>query len=195
MKQLTARQHEVLEYISAYSEKKGYSPTLREIMDHFSISLGTAAKFIRILKEKGAIAHSEKKWRGIRLSQDEEKADSRKIPIIGHLTKGEKIELFIQPKQLAFPQLLPEEGIYYGFISKTDSFSNKGILAGDIIIVETASEPSDHAFLLITKNEAAFFGHLIKEHSAIVTDDGQIPIDEAVIRGRIVLLFRSYSLC
>lgn len=193
MKQLTSRQHEILEYISLYHDKKGYSPTLRDIRNHFSISLGTAAKFIRILKEKGAITISEKKWRGIRLAQDDEKLDVRKIPIIGQLTQGEKIELFIQPKQINFPSyLLPENGTYYGFISKTDSFSKKGILKDDLVIIETTQEAEDNTLLLITKNEAVFLGHLIKEKATVIIDDTQIGIDEAVIRGRVVWLLRSY---
>ena len=39
MKQITERQKEVLTFISEFTEENAYPPTVREIGDHFQISL------------------------------------------------------------------------------------------------------------------------------------------------------------
>ena len=39
MKGITDRQKEVLNFISSYTEENSYPPTVRDISDHFDISL------------------------------------------------------------------------------------------------------------------------------------------------------------
>ena len=39
MKQITGRQQEVLDFISSFTKENNYPPTVREIGEHFNISL------------------------------------------------------------------------------------------------------------------------------------------------------------
>ena len=53
MKQITERQKEVLTFISEFTEENSYPPTVREIGDHFEISLRAVQDHIAALQKKG----------------------------------------------------------------------------------------------------------------------------------------------
>ena len=56
MKGLTKRQNEIVHYISEYINIHRFSPSYREIMEHFGFtSLGTVYKHVQVLKRKGMI--------------------------------------------------------------------------------------------------------------------------------------------
>ena len=56
MKKITERQKEVLTYISNYTEENSYPPTVREISDHFGISLKAIQDHITALQKKGFLS-------------------------------------------------------------------------------------------------------------------------------------------
>jgi SOS-response transcriptional repressor LexA len=63
---LTARQLEVLDFIRAYRATNGYSPTMREIRDHFGwTSYGTVARHVVLLLKKGALSQDRNQKRGL----------------------------------------------------------------------------------------------------------------------------------
>ena len=54
---LTKRQKEILDFIRAYREEEGISPTQREIREKFHLSsFGTVQKHLKRLEEKGALS-------------------------------------------------------------------------------------------------------------------------------------------
>ena len=50
MKQITGRQQEVLDFISSFTKENNYPPTVREIGEHFSISLRAVQDHIAALQ-------------------------------------------------------------------------------------------------------------------------------------------------
>ena len=54
MKQITDRQKEVLEFIADFTETNVYPPTVREISEHFGISLRAVQDHIAALQPCGA---------------------------------------------------------------------------------------------------------------------------------------------
>ena len=53
MKGITDRQKEVLNFISEYTEANAYPPTVRDIGEHFGISLRAVQDHIAALQKKG----------------------------------------------------------------------------------------------------------------------------------------------
>ena len=53
MKEITARQKEVLDFISESTKENNYPPTVREIGSHFGISLRAVQDHIAALQKKG----------------------------------------------------------------------------------------------------------------------------------------------
>ena len=61
---VTKRQKEVLDYITAYSARFGYAPTLAEIGHHFGLtSLATVHKHLKNLEEKRLVSALSKQTR------------------------------------------------------------------------------------------------------------------------------------
>ena len=68
MNDLTDRQREVLDFIVAHKASEGWSPTLREIGDHFGIAIHAVAIHLRALEKKGAIQRKPNSPRAIKVT-------------------------------------------------------------------------------------------------------------------------------
>ena len=86
MEQLTARQQEVLEIVTAYVDQFGYAPSLREIGKKLGIS-GTLGvmKHLEALEKKGYLRRQEGSTRGITLTSHSQAAS---LPIVGIVRAG-----------------------------------------------------------------------------------------------------------
>ncbi len=62
---LTPKQKKTLDYLSSFSEKRGYMPSLKEISDHFNIAIVSAYERIRHLENKGRIQKTKGRPREI----------------------------------------------------------------------------------------------------------------------------------
>ncbi len=71
MKRLTARQKEILDFISRMVEEKGYPPTVREVADRFTISVKGSYDHIKALEKKGQIECGPGRSRAIRVLSHE----------------------------------------------------------------------------------------------------------------------------
>ena len=58
MRQITDRQKEVLAFIADFTEDNVYPPTVREISDHFNISLRAVQDHIAALQKKAIFPQS-----------------------------------------------------------------------------------------------------------------------------------------
>ena len=95
MKEITERQKEILNFISDYQEENSYPPTVREIGDHFGVSIRAVQDHITALQKKGFISQTQKKSRSIKVLIDERKKDSSmfldKVPVIGTIAAGKPL--------------------------------------------------------------------------------------------------------
>ena len=67
MKGITDRQKEVLTFISSYTDANGYPPTVREISEHFGISIRAVQDHILALQKKGFLSQAQKRARSIKV--------------------------------------------------------------------------------------------------------------------------------
>ena len=92
MKGITDRQKEVLNFISEYTEANAYPPTVRDIGEHFGISLRAVQDHIAALQKKGYLAQSQKRARSIRVLSDcRDRAPELfvgKVPLLGTVAAG-----------------------------------------------------------------------------------------------------------
>ena len=100
---LTKRQAETLNYIRAFTRKKGYSPSYREIADHFGLSaVSTIAKHVKSLKEQGLIAHKWNRSRSLTtIPTQTSSATSRliEVPLLGNIPAGPLQEIHASKDQ------------------------------------------------------------------------------------------------
>jgi len=134
MEELTPRQRQVLDFVTACLERRGYPPTLREIAAHLGIrgTLG-AAKHLDALERKGLLRKSPGSSRGLSLTGRGTPAVS--LPIVGTVRAGalqpavEEIEGYfaVDPGHL--------KGGAFFLRVKGDSMIGAGILEGDLALV------------------------------------------------------------
>ncbi|HET6610897.1 MAG TPA: transcriptional repressor LexA [Kofleriaceae bacterium] len=100
MEGLTIRQRDILDFITASIDERGYPPTLREIGLHFGIrSTNGVSDHLRALEKKGFLAREDLKSRAMRparrLPRPEPAPamgdDMVSIPIVGRVAAGEPL--------------------------------------------------------------------------------------------------------
>ena len=67
MTTLTARQIEVLDFVRSYAQGRGYSPSVRDVAEHFGTVPSGAKGHLDALERKGAITRTPGIARSIRI--------------------------------------------------------------------------------------------------------------------------------
>src|SRR3989339_84544 len=156
MNTLTKRQKEILDYVSEYIQKNGYSPYYEEISEKFGLSaLSTVHEHITELVDKGYLEKDERKERGLYLPK--KRKQYLEIPLVGQIACGQPIEAIEDKEEVikvAREQSL--RGNLYALRAKGDSMIGDGIFDGDIIIAkkQESAENGDTVVAILDDNQA-----------------------------------------
>lgn len=141
MKNLTKRQRELIDYIHNFITNNRYSPSYREIGQHFGFnSLGSVYKHITTLKKKGFLFSESKVTRSITTVNEPsptQKPSEISIHFIGYIAAGIPIQTFSQTQQIQVPSNYvhsPDET--YALRAQGDSLAEEMIADGDVLLVE-----------------------------------------------------------
>ena len=156
MEPLTEKQQKVLKYIENRLEKND-PPSQREVARHFHLAQNAVFQLITYLRKKGYLEASSG-HRGLRLSKEYlEKVNKPKgLPLVGTVAAGrpilaeENIERFLDPGEIFEPTART-------FILKItgDSMVDVGIMDGDFVVVEPASEIGNGQIGVVLVNDEA----------------------------------------
>jgi repressor LexA len=173
MRGITDRQKEVLNYISAYTEENSYPPTVRDISEHFGISLRAVQDHILALQKKGFLSQSQKKARSIRVLSDcrekEPETFIGKVPVLGTVAAGkpllseENLDGYVN---LTEPFVRPGKS-YFALRVRGQSMINAGILDGDLAVVEQSSTAQDGQIIVAVIDDAITLKRYYKESGRI----------------------------
>lgn len=158
-KGLTKRQRELVDYIQDFITNNRYSPSYREIGQHFGFtSLGTVYKHISTLKKKGILFSESKVSRSLITVHEPTQPQSSEItiPFIGHISAGMPIQTFPQTQQIQVPSnyvLAPDKT--YALRAQGDSLAEEMIIDGDVLLVEVRYEahPGETVVALINGHD------------------------------------------
>ncbi len=204
MKELTERQREVLSFITQYVSKHAYPPTIREIADHFSISVKGAYDHLGALKKKNRLRLGDKRSRTIEVikNEDEENAaaQSMNVPILGDVAAGRPILAEENwDGTVPVPQsMLRKGGQYFALRVRGDSMERAGIVDGDLAVVEKREIARDGEIVVAVVEEAVTLKRFFKESSRIrlqPENPAYSPIycQDVRILGRLTCLIRKYA--
>jgi repressor LexA len=200
MKELTARQKEVLSFFEKYTGKHPYPPTIREIADYFTISVKGAHDHITALKKKGYLKQTGKQSRTLALVKDSGASDYIKIPILGTVAAGRPIlsaENF-DGTVLVHPSMLKKGRGYFALKVRGDSMSEVGINDGDTAIVEKQNTFRNGEIAVAQiDDEAVTLKRIFRENTRIrlqPENPAYQPIysQNVKILGRLAKIIRSY---
>ena len=204
MKNLTNRQKEVLEFIPRFTDENGYPPTVREIGDHFDISLRAVQDHIAACQKKGYLSQCQKRSRSIRVLKNEEgvsetKAFTSRIPLLGTVAAGkpllseENVDGYVT---IAEPFVRPGK-TYFALRVRGSSMINAGILEGDLAIIEKADVASEGQIVVAVVDNAITLKRFYREENRIRLqpenpDFQPIYTNDAHLAGIMVGLVRTY---
>jgi len=199
MNTITKRQKEILDYVSEYIQKNGYSPYYEEIGEKFGLSaLSTVHEHIAELVDKGYLEKDERKERGLYLPK--KRKQYLEIPLVGQIACGHPIEAIEEKEEVikvAREQSL--RGNLYALRAKGDSMINEGVFDGDIIIAkkQSTADNGDTVVAIIDDNKATLKKIYIENNKIRLqpANPKYEPIyrKEAEIRGVVVKIIRNFK--
>ena len=203
MKELTKRQKEVLSFIAAYIKSHSYPPTIREIGDHFSISVKGAYDHIAALKRKHCLKQDNNRSRtmGLVLSKvDEDLGTISKIPIVGTVAAGTPIlsEENWEGTITLHQSMLKKNKVYFAVRVRGDSMSGAGIMDGDMAIIEKMAVVKNGEIAVAVIDDAVTLKRFFKENARIKLqaenpDYKPIYCQDVRILGRLSQIIRHYK--
>jgi repressor LexA len=197
---LTKRQKEIIDYINAFTDEYGYSPSYREIGDHFGLSsTATVAEHIQNLQENGYLKTDPNEARSIEIIANE-KASAIFLALAGLITAGEPIEAVEQKEKRAVPaDLVKDESQAFVLKVKGQSMIEEGIFDGDYVIVEKNPHPRNgQVVVALLDNTYATLKKFYKESNRIrlqPANSSMKPIfaKNVLVQGIVRAVIRKYS--
>lgn len=133
---VTARQRQVLEFISHYQEIHKQPPTIAEIGKQFKMSSSASVHSILMaLEREGLIKRIPNVSRGIELIDKETAGDTYEIPLLGTVAAGQPIEAILTHDTVSVPRDMIGQGRTFALRVRGDSMIEENIQDGDTIIV------------------------------------------------------------
>ena len=140
---LTERQKEIVDFLREYRERRGISPTQKEICERFGFSsFGTVQKHIRLLLEKGVLVRDWNKRRSLLVADDPPEGAplAVELPLVGRIAAGSPIESLDAKESVAVPELLTHRKGNFVLLVRGDSMVGDGIFDGDYVVIEPREE-------------------------------------------------------
>ena len=169
MKGITDRQQQVLDYIVDYTEENSYPPTVRDISEHFGISLRAIQDHIAALQKKGYLSQREKKARSLKVlagaREKEPELFVGRVPMLGTVAAGrpllceENLDGYVN---LTEPFVRPGKS-YFALRVRGESMINAGILDGDLAVVEQSTTAVDGQIIVAVIDNAITLKRYYKE--------------------------------
>jgi repressor LexA len=201
MKELTERQKEILSFIADYLKNYSYPPTIREIAEHYHISVKGAHDHVTALRKKGFLRQVDKRPRtmGLTHAMPEKPPELVEIPLLGSVAAGAPIlaEENFDGNIVLHRTMLRKNQKYFALKVIGDSMSGAGILEGDTAIIEKHHIVQNGDIAVAVIDEAVTLKRFYKESARIrlqAENPAYRPIysHDVKILGRLYTIIRSY---
>ena len=168
---LTKRQKEIFDFIGKYARKYGYPPTVREIGKAVGLhSSSTVHAHLANLEKSGFLRRDPTKPRAIELLVDKARKAIKPdgLPLVGQVAAGEPLlaEENIE-EYLEIPDVIGGEDGDYILRIRGESMKGAGIIEGDFVVVQRASDASDGEIVVALIGEEATVKRFFRESDHI----------------------------
>lgn len=141
---LYRRQRQIVDFISQFIQKNGYSPTLQEIADAIGVSsLATIHEHLQALVKKKVIKKYEGAVRGLELIDSKlSSLGTLELPIMGFIAAGRPIQPYTDPNATLriSPTMVSGKKRSFVLQVKGDSMIEEGIFDCDYVVIEETGE-------------------------------------------------------
>ena len=180
MRELTARQREVLEFIRAFGERHGVPPTVREIGEKFRFTARAAFDHLRALERKGMLERRVTGKRASRLlvlpaqkgaRRSEASGGHPGIPVLGRIAAGAPITAVESHEDMIplRPEWLGAGGQdVFALRVRGDSMIDAHIVDGDLVLVRKQESAGSGDIVAAMLDGEATVKRLAREGGAVV---------------------------
>ncbi|HEY1074554.1 MAG TPA: transcriptional repressor LexA [Patescibacteria group bacterium] len=200
---LTPRQREILDYITGFVDSNDYSPSYREIAEHFNLSsTATIAEHIETLKTKGYLRDDLSGVRSLQIQAPEPRQEDllheMAIPLLGSIAAGLPIEAIRTNETIDIPRDMAGKKVF-ALKVRGDSMIEDGIMEGDYVIIEACDNPrnGDIVVALLDRDNVTlkrFYRE--KDHVRLQPANKKykpIRVKKVVIQGRVKGVIRKFD--
>ena len=213
MKELSAKQRRILEYIRDFIGEGDYPPSIRQIQEACDISSTSVVDYnLRILERLGYIRHDREVSRAIELLQPGGRRPRVvPVPIIGTIAAGQPIPVPSADTWQSFdreetievsPEMLGNREQVYALRVKGNSMIDALVNDGDIVLMQTATTARDGEMVAawLKREQEATLKKLYREGPRVrlqPANETMEPIytdaDNVEVQGRVIGAIRPMS--
>jgi repressor LexA len=199
---ITRRQKEVLDFLSGFTQRKGYSPSYEEIAAGLGLnSLATVHKHITNLHNKGMLQRAHNRSRSIDvLSPRTSRKNTDRLPLLGRIAAGKPVEAIETAETISLGEIIGSREVF-ALEVRGDSMCDEHIVNGDYVLVERTSTAREGEIVvaLVDGTDATLKryykeGNLIRLQPSNAT---MAPIfaqaDRVAIQGKVLGMLRKYA--
>jgi len=206
---LTRRQKQVYDFISAFVDRNGYSPSYEEIAEGLGLSsLATVHKHISNLEDKQLLRRDYNRSRSIdllkprgRMKQSLAVAaeSSMSLPLLGRIAAGRPLEAVENPESISLSDFTRSKDVYVLQV-KGESMQDEAILDGDYVLVERADSARDGEIVVaLVEGTDATLKRLYVEGGKVRLQPSNasmepiiVPARSVQVQGRVIGVLRKY---
>jgi len=201
-RELTRRQHEILDYIRSEIHRRGFPPSVREIGEAVGLSSSsTVHSHLAALEKKGFIRRDPSKPRALEVLdyRDTERAIDygavQAVPVVGQVAAGSPI---LAAENIESTMPLPAEMAgedTFILRVKGESMIEAGILDGDFVVVRQQSSATNGDIVVAMIEDEATVKRFFRESDRVRLQPENATMEPIYVRdltilGKVVALFR-----
>jgi repressor LexA len=199
---LTPRQAEILTFVTAYTEERGFAPTLQEIATRFGLSsVATVHKHVGHLVDKGFLKRDRRN-----ASRDIGVVGAGgdglvSIPLLGTVAAGRPIEALAEHEELRVPEEWLGKGRTFALRVRGDSMIDEQIRSGDTVVVEARETARNgETVIALVDGESVTVKQYFREGALIRLQPAnpavpvmRFPEERVTVQGVVIGVLRRYS--
>ncbi len=199
---VTRRQKEVLDFISAFVEQNGYSPSYEEIAKGLNLkSLATVHKHITNLQNKGALQRGHNRSRSIDVLPTRSRPRaSERLPLMGRIVAGLPVEAMQTSESISLSDIVGNREVF-ALEVRGESMRDEHIVDGDYVMVERTRVARDGEIVVaLVKGAETTLKRLFLEGNLVRLQPANtemepiyLPAHQVEVQGRVLGLIRRYA--
>ncbi len=198
---VTRRQKEVLDFLEAFVNRNGYSPSFEEIARGMGLkSLATVHKHITNLEKKGLLDRVHNRSRSIDvLPPGSRTRSSERLPLVGRIAAGLPVEASETAETISLHDVVGSRDVF-ALEVRGDSMRDEHIINGDYVLVERTrtARQGEIVVALVRGAETTlkrFYseGQMVRLQPAnMEMEPIYVPAGQVAIQGRVLGVLRKY---
>ncbi len=199
---ITRRQKEVLDFLSTFTSRNGYSPSYEEIAAGLGLSsLATVHKHVTNLQTKGLLQRAHNRSRSIDvIPQRPQRKTMDRLPLLGRIAAGKPVEAIETAETISLGDIIGSREVY-ALEVQGDSMRDEHIVSGDYVLVErTRTAREGEIVVALVDGTDATLKRFYREGSLIRLQPSNsemkpiyAPAANVSIQGKVLGMLRKYA--